>query len=83
MVNTRPFLISILAATIFAAGAFVKKNLSLPLLIIVVAPFCMALAIIKIGTPPYDDYWGISYVPLVLIALPVFIFNGFKFKHKL
>lgn len=81
MVNTRPFVISIITTTIFAAGAFVKKNLSLPLLIIGFAPLCMALAILKIGTPPYDDYWGISYVPLVLITLPVFIFNGFKFKQ--
>lgn len=33
------------------------------------------VAFMRFGTVPYNDYWGIMYMPIVLILAPIFLEN--------
>ncbi len=80
--NFRPFLLSFAALVTLTLTFVIRKTISFPIVVISLVPLSMALAILKIGTPPYDDYWGISYIPLVLLSLPILIFKAFELKKN-
>lgn len=81
--NLRPFLLSFVSLIVLTTAGVFKRLLTLPLLIITLVPLSMSAAILKIGTPPYDDYWGVSYVPLILIANTILTFKARNLKNKL
>ena len=83
--NLRPFLFLLLINLISTTILFIRKMLNFELTILFFSAFSLMIAISKIGTPLYDDYWGVSYVPLILIFSPIFIFTIFKnmdLKHS-
>lgn len=78
----RPFLIFLLMALVGCLGVWqkVKKEEGLLLLI---SFLVFPVAFLKIGTVPFNDYWGIMYMPQVLIFAPiVLVFFGKKLSTK-
>ena len=69
-VNFRPFLIFLGLATLGLACLFIRKR-GEEAIIWAAAALSFPLAFLRFGTVPYNDYWGIIYVPQVLILTPL------------
>lgn len=69
-VNFRPFLVFLALATLGLTCLFIRKR-GEEAIIWAAAALSFPLAFLRFGTVPYNDYWGIIYVPLVLILAPL------------
>lgn len=68
----RPFLIFTIAATAGCFYLYLKKKAKQSIILLLsFLPF--PLAFLKFGTVPYNDYWGIVYVPMALILSPLLL----------
>jgi len=72
----RPFSLLLILSLISTAFLLIKKELSFTLSILVIPVFVFAISLIKIGSIPFDDYWGAAYVPLLLIMTPILLFKS-------
>lgn len=75
----RPFILLAIINLISSILLALRKAFSFEHAALLATSISMAVAVIKIGTPPYDDYWGAAYVPLILISAPILVFSLF---HK-
>lgn len=69
--NLRPFLLLSLLNLISGTILFIRKRFSFELTVLLISAFSLLIAALKIGTPPFDDYWGAAFVPLILITTPI------------
>lgn len=70
--SLRPFLI-VLVAAVVGCGLLLRteKKDEAVLWLLAFVPF--PIAFLRFGSVPYNDYWGIMYVPLSLILAPVLL----------
>ena len=54
--------------------SFFKKRLSFNLLVMPIAALSMAIFVLKFASKD-ADYWGVSYVPLLLISFVILALN--------
>ncbi len=75
----RPFLVFLVMAFLGCLGVWQKMKREEGLLLLI-SFLVFPVAFLKIGTVPFNDYWGIMYMPQVLIFAPIAL--AF-FKNKL
>lgn len=66
----RPFTI-FLAASIVGCWFLIKKGRKEEGIIWLLAVLPFPISFLRFGSMPYNDYWGIIYVPLIIILAPV------------
>lgn len=68
----RPFVIMTIAASV--GGFYLLKDKKAREAIILLVGFLpFPIAFLRFGTVPYNDYWGIVYVPTAIILSPLFL----------
>lgn len=68
--NFRPFLIFLVLAAFGLISLYMRRSKE-EAIIWALAALSFPLSFLRFGTVPYNDYWGIIYVPLVLILAPL------------
>lgn len=77
----RPFALLVLAAVIGCTYMFkIQKKQEAAFLLLAFLPF--PIAFLKFGTTPFNDYWGLIYIPTVIILAPTVLLI-FKKNQKL
>ena len=70
--DVRPFSVLLLTATI-GCLFLIKTKYKLDGKILLIAYLPFPIAFLRFGTLPYNDYWGILYVPLTIISAPMIL----------
>src|SRR3972149_6082005 len=71
----RPFSLLLFLSLICTAYLLYRKRLNFALGILITPVFVFAISLIKIGSVPFNDYWGAAFVPLILITTPIVLFK--------
>ena len=72
--NFKPFFLFFILAVMGSLYVYLRKSKT-DGLIILFSFLIFPIAFLKIGTLPYNDYWGIMFMPQVLIFAPVVLGN--------
>lgn len=73
----RLFLISLVLAVLLLAISIYRRRISANLLLVPLTVLSMTIFTLKFGTKD-ADYWGVTYVPLLLISLVILAFRNFS-----
>lgn len=75
----RPFTLLLFLNLFSAVFLFFRKKINFNLSMITIPVFVFAISLIKIGSIPHNDYWGATYLPLILIISPILLLKALKF----
>lgn len=72
----RPFLVSLVLTVLSLAIGFYRRKISINLFLIPLTAVSMAIFTLKFATKD-ADYWGVTFVPLLLISTVILTFKNF------
>lgn len=75
----RPFVFLLTSAVLGCISLARNRMIDGTILLLAFLPF--PLAFLRFGTVPYNDYWGIIYVPIVLILAPLILMKTTLSPH--
>lgn len=77
LIRLRPFLIALTVTLLCLAILLYRKRLNFELLILPISSLCMVLVTASLANLE-ADYWGITFVPLILISSLILSFKTFS-----